>query len=52
MITLRVLKKYSQKTPLNRMANPEDDGILAYLMSDSSSYATGQILLSMVALQR
>ena len=43
MITLRVLKKYSQKTPLNRMANPREmNGILAYLMSDSSSYATGQ----------
>lgn len=36
-------KKYSQKTPLNRMANPREmNGILAYLMSDSSSYATGQ----------
>lgn len=36
-------KKYSQRTPLNRMANStEMNGILAFLMSDSSSYATGQ----------
>ena len=34
------------------MANPREmNGILAYLMVDSSSYATGRSLLSMVALQ-
>lgn len=36
-------KKYSERTPLNRMANPKDmNGILAYLVSDEFAYATGQ----------
>lgn len=38
------LKKYGQKTPLGRMAKPyEFNGILLYLASDSSSYATGAV---------
>lgn len=36
-------KAYSLKTPLNRMGNPNDlTGIIIYLMSDESKYATGQ----------
>ena len=36
-------KKYSNRTPLNRMAKPEDlAGIMLFLMSDASNYATGQ----------
>lgn len=34
---------YSHRTPLNRMAKPEDlVGIIKFLISDSSKYATGQ----------
>lgn len=34
---------YSERTPMGRMANPEDiTGILIYLLSDSSRYCTGQ----------
>lgn len=36
------LKKYSAKTPLGRMADSRDfNGIMVYLSSDASSYATG-----------
>ena len=41
--TKKFNKNYSNKTPLNRMANPNDlVGIILFLMSDSSSYSTGQ----------
>ena len=34
---------YSKKTIMNRMAKPDDlSGIILYLMSDTSSYVTGQ----------
>ena len=37
------VKKYSQRTPLNRMAEPHEiSSMLAYLVSPSSSYCTGQ----------
>jgi NAD(P)-dependent dehydrogenase (short-subunit alcohol dehydrogenase family) len=37
------IKKYNDKTPLNRMAREDDfRGIIAYLASDLSSYVTGQ----------
>ena len=36
-------RRYSEKTPLGRMAKPDDlVGIMIYLMSDESKYATGQ----------
>ncbi|OHE40295.1 MAG: hypothetical protein A2102_02920 [Tenericutes bacterium GWF2_38_8] len=36
------LKKYAQKTPMGRMAKPDEfNGLLLYLASDSSSYVTG-----------
>lgn len=41
--TIKFNKRYSDKTPLNRMAKPDDlVGIILFLMSDASSYATGQ----------
>ena len=41
--TKKFFKNYSNRTPLKRMAEPDDlSGIILYLMSDSSSYATGQ----------
>tara|TARA_A100001388_G_C28767750_1_gene501809 strand:+ start:1270 stop:2064 length:795 start_codon:yes stop_codon:yes gene_type:complete len=37
------VKLYSERTPLKRMANPKDMiGIILYLASDLSKYATGQ----------
>ena len=37
------IKRYNNKTLLNRMANPEDfKGIIAFLSSNLSSYVTGQ----------
>ena len=43
IIIQKFFKNYSNRTPLKRMAEPDDlSGIILYLMSDSSSYATGQ----------
>lgn len=40
------VERYSLKTPLGRMGNPEDiAGAVVYLASDASSYVTGQNLL-------
>lgn len=40
------LKKYVKKTPLNRMADPEDIvGAVIFLSSEASSYITGQNLI-------
>ena len=37
------VKNYEKKTPLNRMASPNDiKGITAYLSTDLSEYVTGQ----------
>ena len=37
------VSRYSDRTPLGRMATPEDlTGVIIYLCSDSSRYATGQ----------
>jgi NAD(P)-dependent dehydrogenase (short-subunit alcohol dehydrogenase family) len=38
--------KYKERTPLNRMANPEDIvGAVVFLSSDASSYITGQNII-------
>ncbi len=38
------IRKYVERTPLGRMARPHDySGLIVYLASDASSYATGSI---------
>lgn len=40
------VERYTQRTPLGRMAKEEDlKGAIAYLASDLSAYVTGQVLL-------
>ena len=39
----KFVKSYSNRVPMGRMANREELlGIILYLLSDSSSYVTGQ----------
>jgi NAD(P)-dependent dehydrogenase (short-subunit alcohol dehydrogenase family) len=39
------VKQYESRTPLGRMASPEDfRGVVAYLASDLSQYVTGQVI--------
>lgn len=38
------IKKYSEKTPMSRMARPNEfDGVIIYLASTASSYSTGSV---------
>lgn len=40
------VREYESRTPLGRMANPEDiSGVAAFLVSPAGSYITGQILM-------
>jgi NAD(P)-dependent dehydrogenase (short-subunit alcohol dehydrogenase family) len=39
------VKKYSDRTPLKRMATEDDfRGVIAFLASDMSKYVTGQVI--------
>jgi NAD(P)-dependent dehydrogenase (short-subunit alcohol dehydrogenase family) len=43
---VKFIKRYIKKTPLNRMADPEDIANASlFLLSDASSYITGTTLL-------
>ena len=43
---VKFIKRYIKKTPLNRMADPEDiANACLFLLSDASSYITGTTLL-------